>query len=292
MEKNILSANLGSDSECPLCQNAVRAHLLREASKAEKRLKLRNGRSTSLNDEYSMTSYFVEDGPLDPSYNYTAFVEVIVSGGNTIGRSPYMSPRKPGESMYVKATPINAILVSVLGILSGLVLVAIFLLFALIMLRRYSKRVAATQGGVEMDLRRSLRHFCSTFRRGTRDHSQYLITPETTATEIGPIARPDLVQAFLERHKDSDYGFQAEFEQLPDRFSDRTTVNCEMQCNRVKNRYPDIKSYDQTRVKLTEIEGVEGLTTSMLISCLVIKSSNVGFVLKDLWNIPSLITGK
>ena len=95
-----------------------------------------------------------------------------------------------------------------------------------------------------MDLMRSLRHFLSnSLRLGGRDHSQYLITPNgepgaagATAgangnvhhhrgangtssspsgsneqwkpAEIGPVKRDELVRAYLERHKDSDYGFQ------------------------------------------------------------------------------------
>lgn len=65
-----------------------------------------------------------------------------------------------------------------------------------------------------------------------------------------PIHKDDLVAAFLERHRDSDYGFQAEFEQLPTSFPDRTTEICDRPANRPKNRYPDIKCYDQTRVRL------------------------------------------
>ena len=45
---------------------------------------------------------------------------------------------------------------------------------------------------------------------------------------------------------------------MPDRFPDRTTKNSESRENVYKNRYPDIKSYDQTRVKLTPVEGVIG----------------------------------
>lgn len=45
---------------------------------------------------------------------------------------------------------------------------------------------------------------------------------------------------------------------LPDRFTDRTTKASEARENACKNRYPDIKAYDQTRVKLSQIEGVVG----------------------------------
>ncbi len=80
-----------------------------------------------------------------------------------------------------------------------------------------------------MDLRRSLRHLCTTLRRG-RDHSQYLITPRDgepvnltksngsagtghkKPVDLPSLEKSELVQAYLERHKDSDYGFQAEFE--------------------------------------------------------------------------------
>jgi protein-tyrosine phosphatase len=47
---------------------------------------------------------------------------------------------------------------------------------------------------------------------------------------------------------------QAEFESLPESCSDRTTTACDLPCNRPKNRYPDIKSYDQTRVRLAPVE--------------------------------------
>ena len=222
----------------------------------------------------------VEDGFLDLDSNYTAFVEVIVPENN-VGRSPYMIPHKPGEIVYSPGSAnsqggaVSTVLICVLGVLAGLVTVALFLLIALLFLRRYSKQVAASQeGSVEMDLMRSLRHFISNTLRGGRDHSQYLITPngEPNATrtttcngasasnkedwkpaDIPAIKSSDLVAAYLERHKDSDYGFQAEFELLPDRYPDRTTEVCDRAVNNGKNRYPDIRCYDQTRVKLTPL---------------------------------------
>ncbi len=123
-----------------------------------------------------------------------------------------------------------------------------------------------------MNMRRSLRHLYSTLRgtsggggggprgRGgsNADHSQFLITPEAAKADVEPIPRANIVPEYLERHKDSDYGFQAEFELLPDRFPDRTTEACDAPTSRCKNRYPDIRCYDQTRVKLAEVEGREG----------------------------------
>lgn len=98
----------------------------------------------------------VEDGFLDPDSNYTAFVEVIVPSEGTspdpsvIGRSPYMSPRKPGQAIGFlggesgQSSTASTALISVLGVLAGLVAVAFFLLLALILLKRYSKQVRST----------------------------------------------------------------------------------------------------------------------------------------------------
>lgn len=71
-----------------------------------------------------------------------------------------------------------------------------------------------------------------------------------------PIA--ELAGVYIERHRDSDYGFQREFEILPDRFNDRTTRASDSRENLYKNRYPDIKAYDQTRVKLSQIDSIAG----------------------------------
>lgn len=49
-----------------------------------------------------------------------------------------------------------------------------------------------------------------------------------------------------------------EFESLPESFPDRTTIESDRIENVTKNRYPDIKSYDQTRVVLKKIDDIEG----------------------------------
>jgi len=197
----------------------------------------------------------VQDGFLDNSRNYTVFVEVVMEGG-IVGRSEYLKTIQPGTNQVRMFPSHNTVLVSVLGVLAGLVLVALILLFVLFMLRRYSKQVAAQQG-VEMDLKHTFRHFCSTIKG--RGHSQFLLTQDVLSQpDLPPIDKNGMVAAYLERHKDSDYGFQSEFESLPEKFSDRTTQACDLPVNKPKNRYPDIRAYDQTRVKLASSEEIEG----------------------------------
>ena len=213
----------------------------------------RERRTTDLDSEGGGGA--VEDGVLDDTRNYTAFVEIVMEEG-VVGRSPYLEPRRPGVLVnHISPSP-NTVLVSVLGILAGLVLVALILMVVLLLLRRYSKQVAAQQG-VELDLKHTFRHFCSTIKG--RGHSQFLLTQDhLTPHSLPPVDKAGMVAAYLARHKDSDMGFQAEFESLPEKFTERTTCQCDLPCNKTKNRYPDIKAYDQTRVKLNPIEDVEG----------------------------------
>jgi protein-tyrosine phosphatase len=170
----------------------------------------------------------VEDGLLDPNANYTAFVEVVIDNGggggrgssSIIGRSPYMVARKGTGVIDSRKLEVNTVLVSVLGVLAGLVLVALLLLAVLFTLRRYSKQVASQQGVEMMDLKHTFRHFCSTLRRGgdgglSGGHAaQFLLTQDnftaaSAADLLPPIDKDAMVSAYLERHKDSDYGFQA-----------------------------------------------------------------------------------
>lgn len=72
------------------------------------------------------------------------------------------------------------------------------------------------------------------------------------ANQSDPIHRKDFLLAYNQRHQNNDYGFSQEFEVLPRRFNDRTTVHSDAKVNSNKNRYNNIKTYDQTRVKLTE----------------------------------------
>ena len=95
---------------------------------------------------------------------------------STLGRSPYMIPRKPGEYIYPDGTAggasknVSAAIVTILAVLASLVTVALCLLMALILLRRYSKSLVpgSPNGsdqvdgelGQDLDMRKSFTHFC------------------------------------------------------------------------------------------------------------------------------------
>lgn len=193
----------------------------------------------------------VHDGQLDMNSNYTGFVEVIVLGNQKSmipAYSGYFVVLNPGPQV-LHATESTTI-VTILQVLCALMLVILVFLAALCLLQRYTKQVAESQG-VEMNLRTSFRHLYRSLRGRHVLESQQ--PPDMT-----PIVASDLPSAYAERHKDSDYGFQHEFEMLPDRFPDRTTTASETRENIYKNRYPDIKAYDQTRVKLAQIDGIVG----------------------------------
>jgi len=52
------------------------------------------------------------------------------------------------------------------------------------------------------------RHFCSTLRGGANGRIPVVTSPP----DMAPILRDEMATAYQERHKDSDYGFQHEFE--------------------------------------------------------------------------------
>lgn len=95
------------------------------------------------------------------------------------------------------------------------------------------------------------RHLCRSLRGR---HRLVSVNPP----DMNSILASELANIYMEKHRDSDYGFQREFELLPDRFNDRTTRASDARENIYKNRYPDIKAYDQTRVKLAQVDSIAG----------------------------------
>lgn len=170
---------------------------------------------------------------------------------------------------------LSNILNIVTQVLCGLILLVLVLLIALYFWHRYSKNAA--QGDEVISLRDSLRFlfffliifliyancislisraFCG--GRNNHNHRHLIGSSTSKPADIGPINKTDLPQAYVIRHKDTDYGFLREYEILPNRFNDRTTKHSDAKENVFKNRYPDIKAYDQTRVRLAERNGTIG----------------------------------
>lgn len=86
-----------------------------------------------------------------------------------------------------------------------------------------------------MSLGSSCRHLWRQMRGG-----RHLLVSVPSAS-ASPILKNELLQAFIDRHQNADYGFQHEYEMLPERFMDRTTRASDTRENMPKNRYPDIK---------------------------------------------------
>ncbi|XP_050461822.1 tyrosine-protein phosphatase 69D [Cataglyphis hispanica] len=194
------------------------------------------------------------DGFLDETSNYTGFIEVIVYDNQRnqllSAYSSYFNPLYGGvDPLSVTAAEATTIREMIIQLFIALILTLMILFIALCILYRFTKRSQEREEVIT--LRNSFRHLCRSLRSR---HQLVAASPP----DMPPIPKSELLQAYLERHRDSDYGFQHEFELLPDRFTDRTTRASEAQENLYKNRYPDIKCYDQTRVRLAQIDGICG----------------------------------
>ncbi|XP_046745676.1 tyrosine-protein phosphatase 69D isoform X2 [Diprion similis] len=211
-------------------------------------LRRRRKNVPSISFSYNGETYIPEDGPLDKESNYTAFIEVIVNGSNPgeffPAYSNYLNPQLVGSNYPIHEPPENLGLM--MQICVALLIIVVIILMGMCVLHKYLKH--ARQGGEEII---SLRN---SFRTLRGRHQLVASNPP----DMPPISRADLLQAYIDRHRDSDYGFQHEFELLPDRFADRTTRASEARENLYKNRYPDIKCYDQTRVRLVQVDGICG----------------------------------
>ncbi|CRK98538.1 CLUMA_CG011889, isoform A [Clunio marinus] len=218
--------------------------------------------SLSLNHavERSPDSIDIFDGPLDISSNYSGFVEVIVENNDFNDDKtlsvfgdffPPLSPKPP----TIDDKSDDQMLMAITYLLAGLIILVISLFFLLCLLHRYQKK-HIIQGNEIVSLTDSLRLLCHGGRANHHQHRS--LNTVSKPPDLPPILRENLPQAYVDRHKDSDYGFQHEFELLPDRFTDRTSRSGDMKENVYKNRYPDIKCYDQTRVKLSTLNGLVG----------------------------------
>lgn len=232
--------------------------------------------SSALSSSLSYTPLYtatklLEDGPLDFLTNYTGFLEVKVSGpDNTslIKRTNYFTPVQSGAldpSFKEHSSNFAPILSSfsepaaavLFGIVCGLTLVLFSILSVICFLR---KQVDEYSDSGEEEVRLGL---TSLFRRAANGKSRQVLTNGGILSNghkwIGqPISIHNLPNIFIERHADGDALFQQEFKALPETFHNRTSHDSSLPENILKNRYPDIKCYDQTRVKLKPIDGVQG----------------------------------
>ncbi|KAK2726620.1 hypothetical protein QYM36_007454, partial [Artemia franciscana] len=208
-------------------------------------------RSSRIKRESSQS--VLEDGSLDKAAVYTGLLEVLVrnpvTDEVTSVFSSYFKPISTSAVMAEETSSENMPLIIALAVLCSIAILLLIFVVSLLLLRRYGKK--ASEGAHE---NMSLSGTCRFIMRQLRD-GRTLLTSHEPLVSIAPIPKEEMMAAFLERRKDSDYGFQEEFEMLPDRFPDRTTKATDAFENLSKNRYPDIKAYDQTRVKLFPVLG-------------------------------------
>jgi protein-tyrosine phosphatase len=232
------------------------------------------------------------DGVLAPSSNYTAFLEVLVVGFNgrvLRKRSDYFPVVETGDYVMTmditeknrgtdagnSLSPFAPILYSMtgevsamFGLSSGLVIFCL-LLFVLCFLFR--RKVADSSTGSDTNSEdnqptQSVNHTLKRSASIVTGHNHVSVNTMSTAALIPsacphkwigqPVFIHSLPHVFIERHADNDLLFQAEFDALPEVFADRTSIAADLPENVAKNRYPDIKCYDQTRVRLPLIDGI------------------------------------
>ncbi|XP_052753024.1 tyrosine-protein phosphatase 69D isoform X2 [Galleria mellonella] len=199
-------------------------------------------------NDYSDIAIKVKDGPLNSASNYTLFVELIPRAPLAALYSEYVHVLLPAPAPAPPAPALQRAL-QVSCAAAALVL-AVAVGWCVLHSRR--SRKLPPHAHLEMNsLQRVYRYVVEHI--GGR---QQLVT--AAPPDMPPIAKEDLAAAYAERQLDSDYGFQKEFEMLPECFPDRTTHASEARENQSKNRYPDIKAYDQTRVKLSQIDSITG----------------------------------
>ncbi|XP_063848921.1 tyrosine-protein phosphatase 69D-like isoform X1 [Scylla paramamosain] len=198
------------------------------------------------------------DGVLSSEANYTGFVIMSVpakEGKLLTTYTDYLPIIQPKEEVRTyDPDPSSSISeMQIIYVAAGLFTFLLLLTFTLCSLlcfyRRRNKHLEEEE--VAESLSGSLGRIFRSLRRSHTLMSQ-------PAVDVKPIPRDELVPQYIEKLKDSELGFRREYEALPEKFYDRTSRASDMIENAPKNRYPDIKAYDQTRVKLSQINGAIG----------------------------------
>lgn len=232
-------------------------------------------------------SEIIDDGPLAELTNYTGFVEIHVLGPNGVilrKQSSYLSPMQTSSSPLLSMpTTTNAVspLLSTIGnpsttillcLISGIAIILFIIILILwLLIRRNSD--SHNRGHRSQHLKLQSMH------ESKHVHSNGLIMNgvvpsqntalsashvsaangaqglQNQSISVLPIHVINLAQLYRERSAQNNRLFEIEFNSLPKTFDDRTTLTTEADDNRPKNRMASVKCYDQTRVRLSSIEG-------------------------------------
>ncbi|CAL4098877.1 unnamed protein product, partial [Meganyctiphanes norvegica] len=199
----------------------------------------------------------VVDGKLDNEANYTGFLMLTVKNSESkemTSYSSYFSIVRPLDEPTVPpiGPPSQDDLIYIyvaVALFTFLLLLAIGLCSLLCFYKRRNKHLE------EEDVAESLSGSLGRIFRSLRRSHTLMSQP---AVDVKPIPKDELIQQYVEKLKDSELGFRREYEGLPEKFYERTSHASDMIENAPKNRYPDIKAFDQTRVKLNQINGSIG----------------------------------
>lgn len=140
------------------------------------------------------------DGPLDSESYYTAYLDVIVLNDNhdhMRAQSKYFHPLRPVRVAEQPTLPFPGV-----AIIGSLIAALVVVLVALMCVMRWRRKEPGDQ---EYGLSHSIQQWCRRLR------GQQPI-PSDEPPILPPLMKDQLVTAFVERHKDSDLGFQQEFE--------------------------------------------------------------------------------
>ncbi|XP_022102896.1 receptor-type tyrosine-protein phosphatase epsilon-like [Acanthaster planci] len=206
-------------------------------------IKIGEGRPTrcgapgSRRKRQTMYDHFGDNGGLKADTRYTAFVRAFVKvrDGNSeeYRSSPFMQPIKTAAGPSVAGIAI--------GIILAILVIIVIVLGALIYMKRRQTTplLRGEENGVAMVQ--------------VKDKE-----PEMTHMVVLPIPIEDLEEKVKQKSQNDDEVFKAEFKSIPEATGDVTRDATNLECNKEKNRYINIGAYDQTRVKLSVIDDVEG----------------------------------
>jgi protein-tyrosine phosphatase len=227
-------------------------------------------------ERLSNTSGLIDDGPLAELSNYTGFVEIHVLGSNGVilrKQSTYLSPMQTSSSpLLLMPTSTNAVspLLSSIGnpsttillcLISGiaLILLIVILILWLLIRRSSDSNTGRTINDGTNERLTSAQQSKHIHRNGLITNG-YLPSMRTNAManqliSVMPIHVVNLAQVYRERIAQNNHLFELEFNSLPNSFDDRSTLANDVEENMAKNRFPSVKCYDQTRVRLSLTDG-------------------------------------